>query len=190
MSEAIRVDSESACCAACCKTLACRDWAFQSDGGHCWLGQGVKGWEASSGHISGRHLSILSFSTDGKAKLYGRGAGREDAKQLTATSWTASIVNKATYVPHYYSTDGYAALGVVDTPEHNVLPITYSTDGERLSWGHKGPLELYLVPAMTLDKATQAYFSLTGAPRVPPLYAFGFMASRWGWESRQYIDET
>ena len=35
-----------------------------------------------------------------------------------------------------------------------------------------------------------AYYTLTGSPRVPPRYAFGFIASRWGWQGRSYIESV
>jgi hypothetical protein len=71
----------------------------------------------------------------------------------------------------------------------NVFPVSFSSDGEFVSWSHPdGPFELYLMPAPSLDTGTQAYYQLVGAPAVPPRYAFGFIASRWGWEDAAYID--
>lgn len=45
------------------------------------------------------------------------------------------------------------------------------------------------MPAGSMDAGTRAFFDLTGAPPVPPRYAFGFIACRWGWENRDYIDK-
>ena len=49
-------------------------------------------------------------------------------------------------------------------------------------------LELYLMPAPTLDAGAAALMQLTGPAPVPPLYAFGFFASRWGWSNESYIE--
>ncbi|CAE8625768.1 unnamed protein product [Polarella glacialis] len=45
------------------------------------------------------------------------------------------------------------------------------------------------MPASSLAEGTSAYYSLIGTPRVPPRFAFGFIASRWGWESPAYIEQ-
>merc|ERR1719210_231649 len=46
------------------------------------------------------------------------------------------------------------------------------------------------MPAADTYAYSKAYAELTGAPRVMPRYAFGFHAGRWGWSSREYIEET
>jgi alpha-glucosidase len=68
------------------------------------------------------------------------------------------------------------------------FPASWNSDGSQISWTSTGPFELYLMPAASLDLGTRAYYALTGQPRVPPRYAFGFFASRWGWTDRAYIE--
>ena len=46
------------------------------------------------------------------------------------------------------------------------------------------------MPADTLAKGVSALASLTGGSAVPPLFAFGFLACRWGWQNRSYIEDT
>ena len=46
------------------------------------------------------------------------------------------------------------------------------------------------MPAASLKDAARAYSRLTGAAPVPPLWAFGYLQSRWGWKSRAYIEDT
>jgi len=73
----------------------------------------------------------------------------------------------------------------------NYFPAGYSTDGSHITWSPaEGPFELYFMPAPSLDAGTAAYYQLTGPPLVPPLYAFGFTASRWGWGNRSYIESV
>eukprot|EP00930_Biecheleria_cincta_P049880 TRINITY_DN35084_c0_g1_i1.p1 TRINITY_DN35084_c0_g1~~TRINITY_DN35084_c0_g1_i1.p1 ORF type:complete len:803 (+),score=70.30 TRINITY_DN35084_c0_g1_i1:184-2592(+) len=134
--------------------------------------------------------------------VYGRGAGADDASQLTLLGNVTPVVNNQygkgsqSHVPHYYAADGYAALGVSDasftTAEGSFLSATYAASADRITWRNtrEGPFELYLMPAPTLELGTAAYYNLIGTPRVPPLWTFGFMASRWGWENYKYVNDT
>ena len=70
--------------------------------------------------------------------------------------------------------------------------LAWSTaNGEYLTWifpGREG--ELYLMPAASLKAATEADARLTGFAPVPPLWAFGYLQSRYGWKSRAYIEDA
>jgi alpha-glucosidase len=156
---------------------------------NCWLLRGVTGWKFHPGRISGRGQALqLSAGRHGAGGLlYGAGTSIDQAEQLTAKSVLPRIVNRVAYVPHYWSTDGYAALGVVNNSRANTLPVAFTTDGHKVYWASIGNFELYLMPSDSLREGTAAYFALTGAPRKPPLYTFGFIASRWGWNDRKYI---
>jgi len=124
----------------------------------------------------------ISFSSN-EGRLYGRGASLLDAHQLaTKAAAVAQVCNTATYTPYYYSTDGYAALGITSETKGQYLAVETGCEGERVRWQFHGAFELYLMPAASLSLGTTAYFQLTGFPRVPPRYAFGFLASRWGWD--------
>jgi len=145
--------------------------------------------------------SSVSLTTDG-GLLYGHGAGVFDSRAMTSMKSVTSMTNTETYVPHYYSSDGYAALGVVkDTVSANprsdkgmrvaeprgALPVNWTSDSKNIVWTYKGDFELYLMPAADLNAGTMAYYDLIGRPKVPPRYAFGFLASRWGWKDQAYI---
>lgn len=194
------VADEAACCAACKSVAGCSNWIYGHPGdqeGNCWVMASIDGTTPAPTRTLGGAVAGggLRLSTKG-GKLYGRGAGMGNALSLTATSVSASVANTAVYAPHYYSTDGYAALGVVPRNstvgdgKTNELPVSYATDGSRISWRHAGgaPFELYLMPAASLSAGTAAYYRLVGSPVVPPRYAFGFVASRWGWQNSSYIE--
>jgi len=105
------------------------------------------------------------------------------------------VCNRAVYVPYYYASDGYSALGATSrsTPTSpGNFPLQYSTNSSAITWEFESAFdfELFFIPADTLFEGTKASFSLTGAPAVPPRYAFGFMASRWGWKDRAYIEDV
>eukprot|EP00429_Kryptoperidinium_foliaceum_P020597 CAMPEP_0176048522 /NCGR_PEP_ID=MMETSP0120_2-20121206/24104_1 /TAXON_ID=160619 /ORGANISM="Kryptoperidinium foliaceum, Strain CCMP 1326" /LENGTH=755 /DNA_ID=CAMNT_0017381941 /DNA_START=84 /DNA_END=2351 /DNA_ORIENTATION=+ len=134
---------------------------------------------------------LLLSSADGK--LYGRGASPLDMLQLSATTSKPKTYNRATFTPYYYSLgDGYGALGAVavDKNTGSEMDLTYTTSGKQVEWKHgPGSFELHLIPAPTLAEGTQRYYQLLGQALILPKYAFGFGASRWGWESRDYVEE-
>ena len=195
------VKDEGACCAYCKATSGCKYWIYGHPGdpeGNCWVMATITGTKPSSARTLGGAGagSGVRLSTGSDALLYGRGAGKNDATHLTATSASAFVDNTRVYAPHYFSTDGYAILAAVNKTsgngKTNVLPVSYSTDGSFISWSFPADgaaLELYLMPAATLDAGTAAYYGLIGAPAVPPRFAFGFLASRWGWQNRSYIED-
>lgn len=196
------VSDEAACCDACKSAAECASWIFGHPGdaeGNCWLLKSVGGAARSADRTLGGAGGGqgVSLSTSSATRLYGRGGGKADATTLHPTgAVTASVDNTVTYAPYYYSTDGYACLAVTDVlsgnGKTNVLPVTYATDGSHIRWSRPAgaAFELYLMPAPSLDSGTAAYFSLVGRPAVPPRWAFGFIASRWGWENRTYIEQT
>lgn len=152
----------------------------------------VKGARCKRGRMAGGQL--LQLTTAG-GLLYGRGASPLDARQLTAKTSEPAVMNRATYTPYYYSTDGYSALGAVNTTMRGSqevvghFPTKYVASNDAVSWYFNSSFELYLMPAASLAEGTRAYYELIGKAQVPPRYMFGFIASRWGWESKEYIEE-
>lgn len=133
------------------------------------------------------------------SRLFGGGSSSKDANDLTSSDVHAIVGNTAVYSPHYYSEDGYAALAVVERSEiesWDRYPANYSlTKGAKghsgqVTWSLGGDWDMYLMPAATLKEGTKALYALVGTAPVPPRYAFGFMASRWGWKDRAYVEDT
>ena len=202
------VTDQAACCAACKRNADCKNWIFGDPGdaeGNCWLMSSISGTKASADRtLGGAGLGGgIRFSATSTSRLYGGGASKADAPSLTRSSVTPLVDNTRVFVPHYYSTDGYACLASTNVTgpagpcttacKTNVLPVSYNSDGSKyVSWSRPahGSFELFLMPAPTLDEGTSAYFRLTGPPAVPPRYAFGFIASRWGWQNRSYIESV
>ena len=168
---------------------------------------------------SGAHHITFRASTRQKLFGRGGGPGKDgttagcrgsrETSELVGTSpVTPRVENCATFVPYYYSSSGngggYGALAAVNYTEHetpdpghyggtNVLPAKYapSADGLSVTWAWQGPsLQIYLMPAPSLDRGTASYYALTGGAPVPPLWAFGFTLCRWGWANRSYVEDT
>jgi alpha-glucosidase len=92
-------------------------------------------------------------------------------------------------LPQYWSSGGYGALMVGPTDN---APASWKTESQGgTSWIVPGTsYDLYLIPAKNLYEWLQDDTELTGRAPVPPRWAFGYMQSRWGWEGKDYIDQT
>lgn len=62
---------------------------------------------------------------------------------------------------------------------------------DSLTWTFNGQsANLYLWPAKTMHDAASGYVKLTGKPKLPPRWAFGYLQSQWGWADSAYIAST
>ncbi|OLQ11145.1 Neutral alpha-glucosidase C [Symbiodinium microadriaticum] len=179
--------SAGACCQICRARSNCTDWAF--DGTNCILVKDASGWEAASGTTWGRSPGLLAFNST-SASVFGGGAGPKVATSLQRSGATGRVANRETFVPYYYTADGYAALGHTAASRFDRLLVRYQATGDYLVWSFSGDFQIYLMPAPSLLEGSRHYLSLIGRPPVPPMHAFGFLASRWGWEDGAYVEET
>ena len=66
-----------------------------------------------------------------------------------------------------------------------------NTAGTLTSWVARGSsVDVYVALAASRRHALTNFWRLTGAPKLPPVYALGFLASRWGWRSRAYVSDV
>jgi len=146
--------------------------------------------------IEGDLLIALGRDLTNKRVPVFYGSGETITDDLETRGGNAQVVNRHFVVPHYFTTDGYSALcvGTVDYDplEHNAYPVAWQRLGlGSAMWTVSGTkADLYLTPATSFKDSQKALWKLTGAPAVPPLYAFGFIASMWGWKDRAYIETT
>jgi alpha-glucosidase len=69
-------------------------------------------------------------------------------------------------------------------------PATWNRDKDKasLTWTFPGKAaNLYLWPAKTAYNGAMGYVKLTGKPKLPPRWAFGYLQSQWGWADSAYI---
>ena len=129
----------------------------------------------------------LGWDRHNPVGVYGCGNGTNSLVQSRAAT---GVSNGRAVIPYYWSPAGYAVLAVTAN-DNQPARWRPGTDGKSLTWtfpGREG--ELYLMPAVSLKDAAEAYARLTGFAPVPPRWAFGYLQSRWGWKNRAYIEDT
>eukprot|EP01060_Flectonema_neradi_P019003 TRINITY_DN2599_c0_g2_i3.p1 TRINITY_DN2599_c0_g2~~TRINITY_DN2599_c0_g2_i3.p1 ORF type:complete len:726 (+),score=156.72 TRINITY_DN2599_c0_g2_i3:46-2223(+) len=124
-------------------------------------------------------------------KYFGSGGGLSDESTLSSNSASAYVHNMETITPHYWGSRKYSALGVI--PEWIITngpsyPVTWKATDDVIWTLNSTKADLYLMPAATMDEGMVQYWTLTGAPVVLPRYAFGYLACRYGWSNRSYIE--
>lgn len=159
--------------------------------------------------FDGTYLFALLSKPQEKQSIY-YGAGADADAPFAHTHSTPTVSNQygkgsRSWAPQYYSlTDGYAALAVGSRDFSNSTdywtngqldwakyPVNWTSDSVGATWIAEGPsVDLYLMPASDTYSYLKCHADLTGKPRVPPRYAFGFFAGRWGWTSENYISKT
>ena len=202
-------DLKSDCCAACTAFAGCTAWVFATDVSvgeeNCWLMDAVTKTKAATGRIFGRvggginsglQLKLSALPT-AKSYAYG-GADQEpgvDGDPFAAAAAQPIVGNRVWRTPSYWATEGYAALGVASNSHAADNLAGYGASWQRannsVTWDIEGTRgDLYLAPATTLPQGVSTIARLTGPAAVPPSWAFGFLACRWGWDNRSYIEQT
>jgi alpha-glucosidase len=137
-------------------------------------------------------LGSSGISCGASAQKQPRFYGSGDSPHLGAlvqTEGAAGQGNGTATLPQYWSTAGYGALlfGQVE----NRPAAWKSNPAGGVDWTVPGSsLDCYLVPAQNLYDWLRGDAEVTGFAPVPPRWALGYMQSRWGWESKTYIDDT
>jgi alpha-glucosidase len=138
----------------------------------------------SDGTFSTTDSTILIYHSN-SGLLYG--SGNLASKSLEKNESKSSSGNGTAGIPYFWNTDGYSAFGV---SANDNKPATWDCvkDKNILTWIFKGKeANLYLWPAKTMLDGAKGYVELTGRPKLPPRWAFGYLQSKWGWEDSAYI---
>jgi len=143
--------------------------------------------------IAGGHFTAtdstqsISFPSGNDAKLYG--SGNRSTKQLIKHRSESSAGNGTADIPYLWSSRQYSMLGITNNDN---LPAQWIEDATSVvTWNFTGTqANFYIWPAKTLYAAAKGYAQLTGKPQVPPLWAFGYLQSQWGWKDRAYIEDV
>ena len=167
----LSVDSQKICCESCNNNTNCNTWVFASkghespDGKNCWLMENVHSTHDAQYRTVGGKITpppppqntlSINLGSSNDARLYGSGSGGNDATTLSRTNSNPSVSNTQFYVPHYYSTDGYSALGVssenFDENDYSQYPASWDYYNNNLvQWSITGAMaNVYLVPAKNM----------------------------------------
>jgi alpha-glucosidase len=118
------------------------------------------------------------------------GSGNNSTKKLEKNRSNSSVGNGVADVPYFWNTEGYSALGITND---DTKPATWarSNDKGEITWRFPGKAaDLYIWPAKTMYDAANGLITLTGRPKIPPRWAFGYLQSRWGWKDSTDIADV
>ncbi|HEV3271316.1 MAG TPA: TIM-barrel domain-containing protein [Candidatus Methylacidiphilales bacterium] len=134
------------------------------------------------------HLSVGPSPATPKPLYYGSG-NVPDFGALTQTEAHSQTGNGSAALPQYWSTAHYGALMI---SENETRPGSWKANvAGGVDWKAPGvAADLYLMPAKNLYDWLRDDAELTGFAPVPPLWAFGYLQSRWGWTDKSYLDDT
>jgi len=134
------------------------------------------------------NLTVGPASGQSHPLFYGSGTAPKRGS-LTEDKSESRQQNGRASMPQYWSTAGYGLLALGPQGNH---PATWQSDTKGgVSIAVPGnSVDLYLMPAPNLYDWLHADAELTGFAPVPPIWSLGYFQSRWGWESKKYIDDT
>ena len=129
--------------------------------------------------------SSIQITHTAAGLLYG--SGNRSSKDLEKDESSSSVSNGVTGIPYFWTNAGYSAFGISANDDN---PATWNRNKGKatLTWKFPGKAaNLYLWPAKTMYDGAKGYIKLTGRPKLPPRWAFGYLQSQWGWSDSTYI---
>ncbi len=116
------------------------------------------------------------------------GSGNISSKDLKKNQSASAVGNGVAGIPYLWNNTGYSAFGVSNNDN---TPATWTNTHQQLTWKFPSKAaNLYLWPASTIYEGANGYVKLTGKPKLPPRWAFGYLQSQWGWEDSTYISNV
>ena len=153
-------------------------WALYDAAGHSLI---------SDGAISSTDTS-LQITHPATGLFYG--SGNLASKALEKDQSKSSSGNGTAGVPYFWNTSGYSSFAV---SVNDNKPATWARpkNANTLTWSFIGKTaNLYLWPAKTMQAGAKGYVELTGRPKLPPRWAFGYLQSKWGWSDSAYVADV
>jgi alpha-glucosidase len=164
------------------------EWSLQNADGKILIPLHAIGGLAQETFAADSQITLaLGWDTNKPISVYGCGNG---VNTLQQTKGKTKVANGKAVIPYFWSDSGYAVLAVTAN-DNQPASWSASENQDAVIWNFPGAsADLYLMPAATLKDAASAYADLTGHAPVSPLWVFGYMQSRWGWQNRAYIEDT
>jgi len=149
--------------------------------------------------------TVFTLGRQGYAAYMGSGTEPTNVSTLWRVGMQAMVHNKGSVTPSFWSSAGFSVLAVSPyedamdgTDGSNTYPMKWAVNADGAGGnatvtvlggaGGQPSVDLYLSPAAGLREHTAAQAVLEGLPPVPPRYAMGFFACRWGWVNQSYIE--
>lgn len=86
-------------------------------------------------------------------------------------------------IPFYLGVHPKYSIGILwDNPSRGMVDLGATQSNSMQFSSEKGELRFYLIVDDTPENVLKHYFELTGKPPLPPLWAFGYHQSRWGYK--------
>ena len=118
------------------------------------------------------------------------GSGNRTSKALEKNESSSSVSNGVVGIPYFWNSEGYSAFGV-SANDNNPATWNRANNKTVLTWKFSGKAaNLYLWPAKTIYDGASGYVKLTGRPKLPPRWAFGYLQSKWGWNDSTYVADV
>jgi alpha-glucosidase len=133
-------------------------------------------------------VTSIKITYTAEGLLYG--CGNSSSKELEKNQSASSVGNGVAGIPYFWNSAGYSAFGVSANDDN---PATWNRvkDKTALTWKFSGKsANLYLWPAKTMYDGASGYIKLTGRPKLPPRWAFGYLQSKWGWSDSAYVSDV
>lgn len=129
-------------------------------------------------------------------KIYGLGetVGGQDKRGGRYVSFNTDQSFHLKNTPSLYSShnflvvDSSSPFGVfVDTPSRVIFYIDYKKSGKLEIFSEKKDLKLYIIKCEDPYSITKEFLKAIGRSYIPPLWAFGYGQSRWGYKDEKDI---
>jgi alpha-glucosidase len=155
-----------------------RQWSVYDAAGKALVADGV--------YTAGSSSQQITYTAGGL--FYG--SGNRSNKKLEKDHSNSYLGNGVADVPYFWNTKGYSTLGVTGDDTKPATWASAKNNGE-ITWKFPGKAaDLYIWPAKTMYDAERGLITLTGRPKLPPKWAFGYMQSRWGWKDSTDIADV
>ena len=87
--------------------------------------------------------------------------------------------------------DGVKTFGLFfDTPARVIFEIDYKASGEISVLCENGNLNFYVIEEESAHSVVKTFLSMIGRSYIPPLWAFGYGQSRWGYKCERDVEKV
>lgn len=142
------------------------------------------GWEGTTGGIKGSYRlqpSEVFFGGGFRTQDINLRGKRFNLYNQAQYGYSNGAMNLNVSIPFFVSSAGYGIL--FDNHRGGVADIGNSDNNVFSAEFEGGPMRYWLVPGSNYKQVLQNYTALTGRQELPPLWALGYIQSRYGYQT-------